>query len=59
MRHPERITAVISQNGDAYEEGLSEGSTLLNHSIVICIDPSPFVSLDFSMRIHRHRSIGL
>jgi pimeloyl-ACP methyl ester carboxylesterase len=25
MRHPERITAVISQNGNAYEEGLSEG----------------------------------
>jgi pimeloyl-ACP methyl ester carboxylesterase len=25
MRHPERITAIISQNGDAYEEGLSDG----------------------------------
>ena len=25
MRHPERITAIISQNGNAYEEGLSEG----------------------------------
>jgi pimeloyl-ACP methyl ester carboxylesterase len=24
-RHPERITAMISQNGNAYEEGLSEG----------------------------------
>lgn len=24
MRHPERITAIISQNGNAYEEGLSE-----------------------------------
>jgi pimeloyl-ACP methyl ester carboxylesterase len=24
MRHPERITAVISQNGDAYEEGLGD-----------------------------------
>ena len=23
--HPERITAIISQNGNAYEEGLSEG----------------------------------
>ena len=21
MRHPERITAIISQNGNAYEEG--------------------------------------
>jgi pimeloyl-ACP methyl ester carboxylesterase len=25
MRHPERITAIISQNGNAYMEGLSEG----------------------------------
>src|SRR5262245_56731426 len=25
VRHPERITAVISQNGNAYEEGLSDG----------------------------------
>jgi len=25
MRHPERVTALISQNGNAYEEGLSEG----------------------------------
>jgi pimeloyl-ACP methyl ester carboxylesterase len=25
IRHPERITAIISQNGNAYEEGLSEG----------------------------------
>ncbi|HEY6456680.1 MAG TPA: alpha/beta hydrolase [Steroidobacteraceae bacterium] len=24
-RHPERITAIVSQNGNAYEEGLSEG----------------------------------
>ena len=24
-RHPERITALVSQNGNAYEEGLSEG----------------------------------
>lgn len=24
-RHPERITAIITQNGNAYEEGLSEG----------------------------------
>ena len=27
MRHPERITAIISQNGNAYEEGLSDGWT--------------------------------
>src|SRR5207244_1573597 len=25
LAHPERITAVISQNGNAYEEGLSQG----------------------------------
>jgi pimeloyl-ACP methyl ester carboxylesterase len=24
-RHPERITAIVSQNGNAYEEGLSDG----------------------------------
>ena len=27
VRHPERITAIISQNGNAYDEGLSEGWT--------------------------------
>jgi pimeloyl-ACP methyl ester carboxylesterase len=27
--HPERITAIISQNGNAYEEGLSDGWTPL------------------------------
>ncbi|HUB11228.1 MAG TPA: alpha/beta hydrolase [Acetobacteraceae bacterium] len=25
MQHPERVTAIISQNGNAYEEGLSDG----------------------------------
>ncbi|WP_419689401.1 alpha/beta fold hydrolase [Burkholderia theae] len=25
LRHPERITAIISQNGNAYQEGLSDG----------------------------------
>jgi pimeloyl-ACP methyl ester carboxylesterase len=25
LKHPERITAIITQNGNAYEEGLSEG----------------------------------
>ncbi|MGO9132441.1 MAG: alpha/beta fold hydrolase [Methylovirgula sp.] len=25
LKHPERVTALISQNGNAYEEGLSEG----------------------------------
>jgi pimeloyl-ACP methyl ester carboxylesterase len=27
VRHPERINAIISQNGNAYEEGLSDGWT--------------------------------
>jgi pimeloyl-ACP methyl ester carboxylesterase len=27
VKHPDRITAIISQNGNAYEEGLSEGWT--------------------------------
>ena len=25
LKHPERIAAIVSQNGNAYEEGLSEG----------------------------------
>ena len=25
VRHPDRVTAVVSQNGNAYEEGLSDG----------------------------------
>ena len=25
LRHPERVTSIISQNGNAYEEGLSDG----------------------------------
>ena len=25
LAHPERVTAIISQNGNAYEEGLSAG----------------------------------
>ena len=25
LKHPERVTAIITQNGNAYEEGLSEG----------------------------------
>jgi pimeloyl-ACP methyl ester carboxylesterase len=27
LKHPERITAIVSQNGNAYEEGLSDGWT--------------------------------
>ena len=38
MRHPERITAIISQNGNAYEEGLSEG---WNPIRAYWKDPSP------------------
>jgi pimeloyl-ACP methyl ester carboxylesterase len=38
MRHPERITAIISQNGNAYEEGLSDGWTPIK---AYWQDPSP------------------
>jgi pimeloyl-ACP methyl ester carboxylesterase len=38
VRHPERITAVISQNGNAYSEGLSEG---WNPIQAYWKDPSP------------------
>jgi len=38
LRHPERITAIISQNGNAYEEGLSEGWTPIR---AYWQDPSP------------------
>ena len=38
LKHPERITAVISQNGNAYEEGLSDGWTPIK---AYWQDPSP------------------
>jgi pimeloyl-ACP methyl ester carboxylesterase len=38
VRHPERIAAIISQNGNAYEEGLSEG---WNPIQAYWRDPSP------------------
>jgi len=38
VRHPERITAIISQNGNAYEEGLSDG---WNPIRTYWQDPSP------------------
>jgi pimeloyl-ACP methyl ester carboxylesterase len=38
MRHPERITALITQNGNAYEEGLSDG---WNPIQAYWKDPSP------------------
>ena len=38
VRHPERITAIISQNGNAYEEGLSDGWTPIK---AYWQDPSP------------------
>jgi pimeloyl-ACP methyl ester carboxylesterase len=38
IRHPERITALISQNGNAYQEGLSEG---WNPIQAYWKDPSP------------------
>jgi pimeloyl-ACP methyl ester carboxylesterase len=38
VKHPERITAIVSQNGNAYEEGLSEG---WNPIRAYWQDPSP------------------
>jgi pimeloyl-ACP methyl ester carboxylesterase len=38
IRHPERITAIISQNGNAYEEGLSAGWSPIK---AYWQDPSP------------------
>jgi pimeloyl-ACP methyl ester carboxylesterase len=38
VRHPDRITAIISQNGNAYEEGLSDG---WNPIRAYCQEPSP------------------
>ena len=38
VRHPERITAIISQNGNAYEDGLSDG---WNPIRAYWQDPSP------------------
>ena len=38
VRHPERIAAIISQNGNAYEEGLSDGWTPIR---AYWEDPSP------------------
>ncbi len=38
VRHPERITALVTQNGNAYEEGLSEGWAEMRKAWQ---DPSP------------------
>ena len=38
VKHPERITAIVSQNGNAYEEGLSDG---WNPIRAYWRDPSP------------------
>ncbi len=38
LSHPERITAIISQNGNAYEDGLSDGWTPIK---AYWQDPSP------------------
>ncbi|RXH19217.1 alpha/beta fold hydrolase [Bradyrhizobium guangzhouense] len=38
LSHPERITSIISQNGNAYEEGLSDGWTPIK---AYWQDPSP------------------
>jgi pimeloyl-ACP methyl ester carboxylesterase len=37
VRHPDRLTAIISQNGNAYEEGLSGESTELYFSTPIVL----------------------
>lgn len=38
VKHPEKITAIVSQNGNAYEEGLSEGWAEMKQA---WRDPSP------------------
>ena len=38
LRYPERITGIISQNGNAYEDGLSDGWTPIK---TYWQDPSP------------------
>jgi pimeloyl-ACP methyl ester carboxylesterase len=34
MAHPDRVTAIVSQNGNAYEEGLGEAWDILRQSIL-------------------------
>jgi pimeloyl-ACP methyl ester carboxylesterase len=41
VRHPERITAIISQNGNAYQEGLSDGWTPIRAYLGRPIDGKP------------------
>src|SRR5260370_2144613 len=43
MRHPERITAIISQNGNAYVEGLSDGWKLIR---AYSLDPAQAAHTD-------------
>src|SRR6266849_578635 len=38
LAHPERVTAIISQNGNAYEEGLSQGWNPIQK---YCKEPTP------------------
>lgn len=38
LAHPERVTAIISQNGNAYEEGLSDGFAPMK---AYCAAPTP------------------
>ena len=38
LRHPDRIAAIVSQNGNAYEEGLSEGWNPIQQ---YWVDPTP------------------
>ena len=55
MRHPERITAIISQNGNAYEEGLSDG---WNPIRAYWQDPSRKIARRFALSSRRKRRAG-
>ncbi len=41
VKHPDRITAIISQNGNAYEEGLSDGWNPIRGLLARCVTEEP------------------
>ena len=57
-RHPERITAIISQNGNAYEEGLSDGWNPVRGLLEGAVegqpgsDPDAFGAADDDLAVH-------
>ncbi len=55
LNHPERITAIISQNGNAYEDGLSDGWTPIK---AYWQDPSPANRDALRASSHRKRRAG-